>query len=102
VYCPNCSADLEDKTVDEYWNCHADFSSGSSWKPSTTPAGDFRPFPHQDTEVPASVLPAADSNVSKVVNGIGLVFAFAFFAAVGFLVLLVAVVTIANPCLFCK
>lgn len=61
-YCPNCSAEL--KTVRApmaCWNCDADFSQGSAWRPTDTPSGVFRLFPKEaPASPPAAVHAPAD------------------------------------------
>jgi len=42
-YCPNCSAKLGPRPT-ECWNCHASFETGSLFKPTLQPTGEFREY----------------------------------------------------------
>lgn len=42
TFCPNCSAELKTPGPDSCWNCSASFGSGSVWKPTEQPSGEFR------------------------------------------------------------
>jgi hypothetical protein len=45
AYCPNCSANLDlQPSVNECWNCHANFGESSLFHPVSEPPGQFRPF----------------------------------------------------------
>ena len=41
MFCPNCSAALDDKAI-ECWNCSAAFGEGSNWTPTDRPTGTFQ------------------------------------------------------------
>ena len=65
-YCPNCAAEQtrEDLVKNRCWNCDADFSPGSGWKPTAEPQLRFRAFPKQKALMPKT------SEPSKTLSGI--------------------------------
>jgi hypothetical protein len=64
MFCPNCSAALDDQEHSKLcWNCGAVFGEGSAWKPTAAPVGEFRKFtPPRQKKRTDTVAPAGPMN----------------------------------------